>query len=62
VMVTVGRRGEGAAILYARDETALRQGAGVEADTDRAADAYEPLPKWESGRPSSWDSLPWNRR
>jgi uncharacterized cupin superfamily protein len=62
VMVTVGRRGEGGTILYARDVPALQQGAGVEADTDTPADAYEPFPKWESGHPSSWDSLPWNRR
>ena len=62
VMVTVGRRDGGGTILYARDETALRQGAGVETDTDSPADAYKPFPKWESGRPSSWDSLPWNRR
>jgi hypothetical protein len=61
-MVTAGRRDDGGTILYARDETALRQGAGVEADTDTPADAYEPFPKWESGRPSRWDSLPWNRR
>jgi len=62
VIVTVGRRGEGGTILYARDETALRHSAGVEADTDTPADAYKPFPKWESGRPSGWDSLPWNRR
>jgi uncharacterized cupin superfamily protein len=61
VMVTLGRRGEDGTILYARDETALRHGAGVEHDTDTPADAYEPFPKWESGRPVDWDSLPWNR-
>jgi len=61
VMVTVGRRAEDGSILYARDETALSQGAGVEQDTDAPAEAYEPFPKWESGRPSAWDELPWNR-
>lgn len=61
VMVTLGRRGEGGTILYARDETALRHGAGVGQDTDTPAEAYEPFPKWESGRPVDWDSLPWNR-
>lgn len=61
VMVTLGRRGEGGTILYARDETALRHGAGVGQDADTPAEAYEPFPKWESGRPVDWDSLPWNR-
>jgi uncharacterized cupin superfamily protein len=61
VMVTLGRRGDDGAILYARDETALRHGAAVEQDTDTPAEAYEPFPKWESGRPGDWDSLPWNR-
>jgi len=61
VMVTLGRRGEDGTILYARDDTALRHGAGVEQDTDTPAEAYEPFPKWESGRPGDWDSLPWNR-
>ena len=62
VMVTVGRRGEGGTILYARDDTALRHDAGVEAETDTPSEAYEPFPKWASGRPGGWDSLPWNRR
>ncbi|MFZ0342346.1 MAG: cupin domain-containing protein [Gaiellaceae bacterium] len=62
VMVTLGRRGEDGTILYARDETALQHEAGVEQDTDVPAEAYEPFPKWEPGRPGDWDSLPWNRR
>jgi uncharacterized cupin superfamily protein len=62
VMVTVGARTEGGTILYARDETALRHDAGVEAETDTPAEAYGPFPKWESGRPAGWDSLPWVRR
>jgi uncharacterized cupin superfamily protein len=61
VVVTVGRRGEGGTILYARDETALSHGAGSEQETDTAGEAYAPFPKWESGRPGAWDSLPWNR-
>lgn len=61
VVVTVGRRGEGGTILYARDEAALRHGAGVEQETGVPAEAYEPFPKWERGRPGDWDSLPWNR-
>jgi len=49
VMVTLGARNEDGAILYARDETALRHGAGVEEDTDTPATAYAPFPKWERG-------------
>ena len=29
---------------------------------DTPSEAYAPFPKWESGRPDCWDSLPWNRR
>jgi uncharacterized cupin superfamily protein len=61
VMVTLGFRNEDGTILYARDEKALLHGAGVEQETGVAAEAYDPFPKWESGRPSAWDTLPWNR-
>jgi uncharacterized cupin superfamily protein len=61
VLVTVGRRSEEGTILYARDETALRHGAGVEEETDTPAAAYAPFPKWAHGRPPAWDSLPWSR-
>jgi hypothetical protein len=61
VMVTVGRRGEGETILYARDDTALSHGAVAEQGTDKPSEAYAPFPTWESGRPGGWDSLPWNR-
>ena len=60
VMATVGLRSEDGTILYARDETALAHGAGVEAETDTPAEAYAPFPKWEAGRPGTWDALPWN--
>jgi uncharacterized cupin superfamily protein len=61
VVVTLGARSVGGTIVYARDELALRHDAGVEQETDAPREAYEPFPKWESGRPSAWDSLPWNR-
>ena len=61
VMVTLGARNEGGTILYARDEVALGHGAGAEEETDAPRDAYAPFPKWESGRPGAWASLPWNR-
>jgi uncharacterized cupin superfamily protein len=61
VMVTVGFRDEEGTILYARDETALGHGAGVDQDADTPAAAYAPFAKWEDGRPAGWDSLPWSR-
>lgn len=61
VVVTLGLRSEQGTIRYARDETALRHGGGVEQETDAPSEAYAPFPKWEQGRPVAWDSLPWNR-
>jgi uncharacterized cupin superfamily protein len=60
VMVTVGRRSADATIVYERNDTALARGAGVEEETDTPSVAYEPFPKWEEGRPTSWDDLPWS--
>jgi uncharacterized cupin superfamily protein len=59
VMVTLGLRGGD--IVYERNDVALAHGAGVEEETDTPSVAYEPFPKWEDGRPASWDALPWNR-
>ena len=59
VMVTLGLRG--GTIVYERNELALAHGAGVEEETDTPSVAYEPFPKWEEGRPASWEELPWNR-
>ena len=59
VVVTVGARG--GTIHYVRNETALAHDAGVEEETASPDEAYAPFPKWESGRPASWDDLPWNR-
>jgi uncharacterized cupin superfamily protein len=61
VVVTFGSRSKEGTILYARDEVALGHDAGVEQETDTPAEAYDPFPKWESGRPQTWDMLPWNR-
>lgn len=61
VLVTLGLRDDGGTILYARDETALAHEAGVEEETDTPGDAYAPFPKWEHGRPATWDDLPWSR-
>jgi uncharacterized cupin superfamily protein len=46
-------------IVYARSELALRHGAGVETETTSPPEAYAPFPKWQPGRPKSWDGLPW---
>ena len=46
-------------IVYPRSELALRHGAGVEAETTSPTDAYAPFPKWQPGRPETWDGLPW---
>jgi quercetin dioxygenase-like cupin family protein len=65
VMVTVGLRSDawpaGGSIVYERNDAALAHAAGVEEETDTPSVAYEPFPKWEEGRPASWDDLPWNR-
>jgi len=61
VVVTLGARTEDNTILYAREEVALGHDAGVEHETDTPREAYAPFPKWESGHPDAWDSLPWNR-
>ena len=59
VMVTLGLRG--GQIQYIRDETAIRHDAAALEETAAPGEAYEPFPKWEEGRPASWDDLPWNR-
>ena len=46
-------------IVYPRDETALRHGAGVEAETTEPPRAYAPFLKWEPGRPDDVPPLPW---
>jgi uncharacterized cupin superfamily protein len=46
-------------IVYPRSELALRHGAGVETETSVPAEAHAPFPKWQPGRPESWDGLPW---
>jgi uncharacterized cupin superfamily protein len=45
--------------VYTRDETALRHGAGVPAETPTSREAYAPFPKWLPGPPASFEGLPW---
>jgi uncharacterized cupin superfamily protein len=61
VIVMIGARSEEGTILYERNETALKHGAGVERTTPDPLEAYAPFPHWELGRPDEWDDLPWNR-
>lgn len=61
VMLMVGARTDEGTILYPRDETALKHGAGVEADTEQPSVAYSPFGHWRLGRPDAWRELPWSR-
>jgi uncharacterized cupin superfamily protein len=56
VIFMTGARREGDAIVYPRSETALRHGAGVEAETPSPAEAYARFPEWRVDRP---DLFPW---
>jgi uncharacterized cupin superfamily protein len=59
VVLMVGARTEEGTILYPRDDTALRHGAGVQEDTSSPAEAYAKFAHWRLGRPERWDELPW---
>ena len=61
VMLMVGARSEEGTIVYPRDETALKHGAGVETDTEHPSVAYSPFGHWRLARPDGWDELPWSR-
>jgi uncharacterized cupin superfamily protein len=63
IFMTGARKGwpDDRGVVYVRSETALRHGAGVEAETTQSAEAYAPFPKWRRGAPASWDGLPWAR-
>jgi len=60
VIVMVGARTDDGTIVYARDETALKHGAGVEQETPSPDEAYAPFPHWRIGRPDGWDDLRWS--
>ena len=61
VIFMAGGRAQGPdkGIVYPRSELALRHGAGVETETTTPAEAYAPFPKWQPGRPATWEGLPW---
>src|SRR3954467_8303266 len=49
VIFMAGGRAHRGSAVYLRNATALRHGAGVEADTTESREAYAPFPKWKSG-------------
>jgi uncharacterized cupin superfamily protein len=61
VILMAGARTEEGTILYPRDDTALKHGAGVETDTEHPRVAYSPFGHWRLGRPDAWGELPWAR-
>ena len=58
VLLMIGARTADRTITYPREETALRHGAGVEAETSSPREAYALFPHWQPGRPGR-DGLPW---
>jgi uncharacterized cupin superfamily protein len=58
IFATGGRRGE-KRIVYPESELARRHGAGAERETPTPKEAYAPYPRWQPGRPESWEGLPW---
>jgi uncharacterized cupin superfamily protein len=58
LLMTGGRTGERSGV-YLDSELARSHGAGADAETTSAAEAYAGYPHWQLGRPDGWDSLPW---
>jgi len=62
VIVMVGARLDDEGLFFPVSELARRYGASVEQDTASGDEAYaHGFPGRESGRPDSWDELPWAR-
>ena len=59
VIFMAGARAHRSSGVYPRTESALRHGAGVEAETSTPREAYAPFPNWQPGPPASFDGLPW---
>ena len=54
IFMTGARKGPDKGIVYPRSKLALRDGAGVEAETTSPAEACAPFPKWQDGPPGDW--------
>jgi uncharacterized cupin superfamily protein len=59
VIFMTGGRAREKGLFYPSSELARRHGAGVEAQTPEPAQAYAPYPRWQAGRPESFEGLPW---
>ena len=59
VIFMTGARTREKRIVYPRSDLARRHGAGVEAETSSASEAYAPFPHWQPDRPDGWKRLPW---
>jgi uncharacterized cupin superfamily protein len=59
ILMTGGRTRENHTV-YPASDVARRHGAGVEAGTSSAAEAYAPFPHWQPERPDQRNRLPWN--
>ena len=60
VIFMIGARTRNKEIVYPRSDLALRHGAGVETETNSAAEAYAAFPHWQPERPAVWNKLPWS--
>jgi len=59
VIFMTGARAPNKTMVYPDSELARSHGAGVDAETSSAAEAYGPFPHWSPGRPADWSRLPW---
>jgi uncharacterized cupin superfamily protein len=60
VIFMVGARSADKALHYPASELARRHGAGVDAETTSAREAYSTFPAWRPARPAAWNLLPWS--
>jgi uncharacterized cupin superfamily protein len=58
-LLMVGARTSDKQIVYPDSELARSHGAGAEAETSSAREAYAPFGHWQRGRPERWPELPW---
>jgi uncharacterized cupin superfamily protein len=59
VILMVGARTTEKQTVYPDSELARSHGAGAEAETSSAGEAYAPFGHWQRGPPGRWPDLPW---
>jgi uncharacterized cupin superfamily protein len=59
VIFMAGGRAHPGSGQYVADPVAQRHNAAPEHDTPHSKEAYARFPKWEPGRPPTFDGLPW---